>query len=84
MAVCVERDDGLHLGNWLISENEGEGKLSEVQRMNSLSRQVAIPPLSGLIIIFITTQTLLFWFRRWRGKIIGFFPTNNAFTPELN
>lgn len=22
--------------------------------------------------------------REWRGKIIGFFPTNNTFTPELN
>lgn len=53
------------------------------ERMNSLSHEVAILALSGIIIIIITTQTPLF-FQELRGKIIGFFPTNNTFTPELN
>lgn len=58
--ISVKRQ-GVTYGNWLIRRREGVEW--EVQRMNSLSHEVAVLPLSGIIIIFIiiTTQTPLFF-----------------------
>ena len=58
------KGDGLRTGSWLIRWRGVGGvcvRGGEVQRMNSLSHEVAILPLSGIIIIFIfiiiTTHT---------------------------
>lgn len=56
--ISVKRQ-GVTYGNWLIWWREGVEW--EVQRMNSLSHEVAILPLSGIIIIITTTQTPLFF-----------------------
>lgn len=90
ISLCLLKGKGVTSGNWLIQGRVGRGVCGgggadKVPGMNSLSGEVAILPLSGIIIIFIiiTTQTPLFC-GSGEAKIIGFFPTNNTFTPELN
>lgn len=90
ISLCLLKGKGVTSGNWLIQGRVGwgvcgGGGADKVPGMNSLSGEVAILPLSGIIIIFIiiTTQTPLFC-GSGEAKIIGFFPTNNTFTPELN
>lgn len=49
-------------GTGLASEKKAVGEGGGAERMNSLSHEVAILPLSGIIIIIIiTTQTPLFF-----------------------